>query len=582
MASKVPIVIGSAEPQDLEQLQTGDSLICGFAFTVGTSSGALTINGTDGLNLQGGGNTGFSLNTSGQISTVTLTFSPTAHAISIAQSAVTVNGGGLTITCGKGGNASSGDAGNGGATVIAAGQGGSSDGTDAAGDGGAVQFSAGQGGSGSGAINPGDGATFSILGGNGGTGGGGVANGGGVTVRGGAKTGSGTDGVITIGDVNTSAINIGVSSITTAIAGTLSGTGTAISFPTSAVVVTIGGGATAGKLKFMEPSGSGSNYTTFAAQAQAASIDYLLPAAAPSAGQKLHSGSTGTLLWVDDAMVFEARMQRDSTTQVSLQRYKGQRIWINGELIDPGSGGFACVTSDNLIAADGTDSGGAMGTSTLYYMYVSNASASFAASDLRGSTTAPSTFNGVKYLATSGNGANWRFVGWVRTNGSTQFSDDTTNRLVVNYYNRLRLSLRANPAYADDNTPTTYTETSTSFTQANGGTGGTLSWIANGEDAADLTLSGLASNNTLAASNIMGIGIDSTTTAYSANLVSQPVANYVVAFGCSYKQIPAEGYHTAELLVMVSSGTMTVRADMGRGGGSADARCTMIEGHVWG
>ena len=58
---------------------------------------------------------------------------------------------------------------------------------------------------------------------------------------------------------------------------------------------------------------------------------------------------------------FTARMQRDSTTQISLQRYGGDDVEINGELVDPGSGGIACLTTDNLLSSTGTDSGGGHG-----------------------------------------------------------------------------------------------------------------------------------------------------------------------------------------------------------------------------
>lgn len=47
-----------------------------------------------------------------------------------------------------------------------------------------------------------------------------------------------------------------------------------------AVTIQLGGGATAANLRFMEPSGGGTNYTEFKAQAQAANITYTLPAAA--------------------------------------------------------------------------------------------------------------------------------------------------------------------------------------------------------------------------------------------------------------------------------------------------------------
>ncbi|MFN5377878.1 MAG: beta strand repeat-containing protein, partial [Ignavibacteria bacterium] len=59
----------------------------------------------------------------------------------------------------------------------------------------------------------------------------------------------------------------------------------------------INGGAAAAELRFLEPSGSGSNYTAFKAQAQAADVTYTLPATDGSSGQVLQTNGSGTLSW---------------------------------------------------------------------------------------------------------------------------------------------------------------------------------------------------------------------------------------------------------------------------------------------
>ena len=62
--------------------------------------------------------------------------------------------------------------------------------------------------------------------------------------------------------------------------------------------VTIGGGATASKLKILEPSGSGTNFSAFTTQAQAADITYTLPATVGSAGNVLAAADgSGGLTW---------------------------------------------------------------------------------------------------------------------------------------------------------------------------------------------------------------------------------------------------------------------------------------------
>lgn len=59
----------------------------------------------------------------------------------------------------------------------------------------------------------------------------------------------------------------------------------------------LGGSSTASQLRFMEPSGSGSNYSAFKAQAQAADVTYTLPAADGTNGYVLTTNGSGTLSW---------------------------------------------------------------------------------------------------------------------------------------------------------------------------------------------------------------------------------------------------------------------------------------------
>jgi hypothetical protein len=62
--------------------------------------------------------------------------------------------------------------------------------------------------------------------------------------------------------------------------------------------VVLGGGATASELRFLEPSGSGTNYTALKAQAQGANITYTLPATVGGAGTFLtDAAGNGTLSW---------------------------------------------------------------------------------------------------------------------------------------------------------------------------------------------------------------------------------------------------------------------------------------------
>lgn len=64
------------------------------------------------------------------------------------------------------------------------------------------------------------------------------------------------------------------------------------------MILNFGGSTTASQFRFLEPSGSGTNFTAFKAQAQSADITYTLPATVASAGQYLtDAAGNGTLSW---------------------------------------------------------------------------------------------------------------------------------------------------------------------------------------------------------------------------------------------------------------------------------------------
>ncbi len=65
----------------------------------------------------------------------------------------------------------------------------------------------------------------------------------------------------------------------------------------AAQIWNFGGGATASEFRFLEPSGSGVNYTGFKAQAQAGNVTYTLPAADGSSTNVLSTNGAGTLSW---------------------------------------------------------------------------------------------------------------------------------------------------------------------------------------------------------------------------------------------------------------------------------------------
>ena len=66
----------------------------------------------------------------------------------------------------------------------------------------------------------------------------------------------------------------------------------------SATVLNFGGGATAAEFRFLEPSGSGTNYSAFKAVAQAANMTYSLPPSLVAGGALTDVAGNGVLTWV--------------------------------------------------------------------------------------------------------------------------------------------------------------------------------------------------------------------------------------------------------------------------------------------
>lgn len=263
---------------------------------------------------------------------------------------------------------------------------------------------------------------------------------------------------------------------------------------------------------------------------------------------------------------FQGRLQMDSTTAISLQRYSGNWIEVDGDLVALGTNGITCSTTDGLLTAGGTLSVTAPSPSTLYYVYVSVRVSGVPS--MRLSATAPSRHRGVYYLGTQETTRRWRFVGWVYLNGSTQFADDETNRTVANYYNRVRKNILLRPAYSDGNTATTFTEGSTVWVPANGGTGSTGSYIANGEDGLVICAFGRMVNSNAGVTTRLGIGDNSIANCAASTAV---VGTTALNGSCVHSVSPSTAARrTVSLLTSVSANTGTYTVDEARNGSATD------------
>lgn len=92
-----------------------------------------------------------------------------------------------------------------------------------------------------------------------------------------------------------------------------------ITSPTLLADTVIGGGASASQVQFLEPSGSGTNYTAFQAQAQSGNVTYTLPAADGSESQQLSTDGAGTLSWasVQQHSICEGRLTLTTAVPVT-------------------------------------------------------------------------------------------------------------------------------------------------------------------------------------------------------------------------------------------------------------------------
>ncbi|HEV7702239.1 MAG TPA: hypothetical protein VGO63_02235, partial [Candidatus Paceibacterota bacterium] len=104
---------------------------------------------------------------------------------------------------------------------------------------------------------------------------------------------------VTIGDaLDTTAINSTGWNVTGAGAMTVASLTTGSFAPASSAVVNFGGGVNAAELRFLEPSGSGVNFSAFKAGIQGADITYTLPTAVATSGFQLTDvAGNGTLSW---------------------------------------------------------------------------------------------------------------------------------------------------------------------------------------------------------------------------------------------------------------------------------------------
>jgi len=110
-------------------------------------------------------------------------------------------------------------------------------------------------------------------------------------------------------------------------------------------ILNFGGGATASEFRYLEPSGSGTNYTAFKAQAQAASVTYTLPNAVGGAGTFLKDAAgDGVLSWATPA-------GSGDVTKVGTPVNNQVGVWTGDGTLE-GDSALTFDTTTNLLTTD--------------------------------------------------------------------------------------------------------------------------------------------------------------------------------------------------------------------------------------
>ena len=156
-------------------------------------------------------------------------------------------------------------------------------------------------------------------------------------------------------------------------------------------ILNFGGSTTASEFRFLEPSGSGTNYSAFKAVAQGASITYSLPPTVGAANTQLTDvAGNGVLTW-------EAAGGAGAVTVATISISAAQMVALNASpvqlIADPGDG--FCIIIDELVFSFTVGGTQYTGGSTVYPIYAGQTAnifgtavtAAIAAADINGAVS---------------------------------------------------------------------------------------------------------------------------------------------------------------------------------------------------
>lgn len=269
---------------------------------------------------------------------------------------------------------------------------------------------------------------------------------------------------------------------------------------------------------------------------------------------------------------FQAELVYVDPDNIQLASFgQGARVDLLGD-VETLTAPRVCARTDNLLAADGTDSGGAPVADTVYYAYASNGRASYAPNSVRLSATAPTLSVGRYVLAAAGNGATWLYIGSILTEAAAAtFGDALTRRGVDSYFNPKRRELYANPGYVDDALQTSIAFTSAAWALLNAGVGDQVTFVLAAQKV--VTLEAYFSVSAGAGGFRGGLGTAANEVIAEARTAGSVSGNTA----CGRSLLLAAGRHTYGLYGL-SGVASNVFCDGASNGSAADVPATMLVG----
>jgi len=131
------------------------------------------------------------------------------------------------------------------------------------------------------------------------------------------------------------------------------GAATTLNVGGSASVLNFGGGATAAEFRFLEPSGSGTNYSAFKAVAQAANLTYSLPPSLLAGGALTDVAGDGVLTWVVPSGGSGLTVGTSTIASGTTTRVLFDNAGVLGEYVITGTGNVVMSASPTLTGTAG-------------------------------------------------------------------------------------------------------------------------------------------------------------------------------------------------------------------------------------